>query len=592
MPAASLLFYATLTLCLLLGVLLIWQAWRRPDRRRRVARAVAGIVASVALWFSVFPPHRSVEMVSEQTGILITPGTPADTLRYWQKRLGRVPVLRYTPNQFSPDSNAVTHPGLIGPRYPHLRQLYVLGQGIPATDAASVDARLQLVARPQWPAAGFRSANWRPSLALGEELRVEGRFAASVGKSVKLYLRAAGVTQDSVALTTGNGAFRLRGIPRAVGPQLLRLEAYRDGRLLAAEPVPVTVEPTRTLQVLILGGGPSFELNLLKNRLATRGHGVAQRLSISRNLRQTDFLNINTRPLATLTPAALARFDVLIADDTAWGTLTAAETRAVTQAAAQGLGLVALPGPSALPRTLPQRAAFQILPRSAQQVAQTTPVRWEGGSAMARLPATLKGLELETLVRATGGATVAAAYRGGYGTMVVATPSDTYRWLLAGQNTAYDSYWARLLTAAARPVEPASEWQAHLWSRPHQPMRLNHFGAGAGVQIREPDARVTSVGLRQLPLRSFQAEATFWPRQPGWHAVGNPTEGFVPFYVFDTAAWIGPEISLRAQALGSRPPYTTGNAPETAQMQTLIPSGWFFALFLLAAGFMWLEEKL
>jgi hypothetical protein len=85
--------------------------------------------------------------------------------------------------------------------------------------------------------------------------------------------------------------------------------------------------------------------------------------------------------------------------------------------------------------------------------------------------------------------------------------------------------------------------------------------------------------------------AQYWPRATGWHQVQGPGRTAYNFFVFDSAAWRGPELVERQQALAQRTVASKlGSATGSAQQPWA--AGWFFGLFLLAAGFLWLEEKL
>jgi hypothetical protein len=64
------------------------------------------------------------------------------------------------------------------------------------------------------------------------------------------------------------------------------------------------------------------------------------------------------------------------------------------------------------------------------------------------------------------------------------------------------------------------------------------------------------------------------------------------FFVFDSAAWRGPELAERRQALAQRLVAAAPSHRPADSERQLWPAMWFFGLFVLAAGFLWLEEKL
>jgi len=62
--------------------------------------------------------------------------------------------------------------------------------------------------------------------------------------------------------------------------------------------------------------------------------------------------------------------------------------------------------------------------------------------------------------------------------------------------------------------------------------------------------------------------------------------------VYPATAWPGPTLTERQQAAAQRT--TASAASQTAQISVTEPwpTGWFLGMFLLATGYLWLEEKL
>lgn len=85
--------------------------------------------------------------------------------------------------------------------------------------------------------------------------------------------------------------------------------------------------------------------------------------------------------------------------------------------------------------------------------------------------------------------------------------------------------------------------------------------------------------------------ATYWPSVAGWHQVRVAGQEAQWLYVFREQDWLGPETQRWEQA--ALPWVTSSGKPLPAlAQQEPWPAGWFVALFVLAAGFLWLEEKL
>lgn len=594
--ADSLASYLLVGLCALLALGLAWQAWRGYTGPRRVGRLLAGLLAAAALWFSVYPPQHRVVTPRAPAAILLTDGYSPDSVRVLRRRLGPVPLLRYRPLTLTRgDTLAINSLPSLPIRFPGLQRLHVFGYGLPAADAAALPAHVLLTAHQRTPSAGFTAAEWNQQLPLGEPLRLEGRWQGTGTAPVWVRLRAAGRTVDSARLPAAGGSFALRYQPRYVGRQLLRLEARQARALLVAEPVPVQVRPVRRLRVLLLAGSPSFELNLLKNHLASQGHQVALRLRLSPGLLQTDAQNQPPPDLARLTPATLRRFDAVVADADGLRALPTSEAQSLAAAAAEGLGVLLI-GATELPRTLPGHAAFSLQPRSAPQAELPQPIRWAANQATAVLPTVLRATpNVRPLVTGPQAAVVAASYRVGWGSVGVATPASTYQWLLSGATARYASYWHGLLGAVGRPLEPAARWTAPRWPRPDEPQLLL-------LATPRPPARLqatvsgsgdtTLLPLRQDPAQAELWQATYWPQRAGWHRVVAPRLDTSYFYVFGPKDWLGPLRAQRLRAAGRRiAPPLSATAASATHTEFWLPAGWFVTLFVAAVGGLWLDEK-
>ncbi len=598
----QLIYYLLLIGCLLLALGLSVAAWRRPDTRRRGARLLAGLLAVAGLWLMAYPPQRTVAEPQAEA-ILLTDDYQPDTLRALLRRFGaRTRVWRYalgsspqTPN----DTPTITSLTTLREKMPALRRLHLLGRGLPAAALPALGA-VRLVKHAPAPFTGFRAAHWSRTLELGQPLLLEGYFAAGARQPnpVWVRLRVAGAARDSVRLPTGQGTFRLRYVPKAAGRMVATLSAGPSRRLLATEPVPVEVVAARPLRVLLLAVTPSFELKFLKNHLAARQHTVAWRAGISRDLTQTEFSNQSPTDLSRLTSTLLARYDVVVTEASVLSALTTAEAQTLrTAQRSEGLGLIVLAESGALPAALPGRAHVRLV---AQSNALNRPQRlnWPDAPQATALVAStlaLSGAARPLVTVAESGSVVVAGQRLGLGNVVVSSVPETYPWLLQNAAATYESYWSRLLSAAARPTATVAHWTlTDPWPRPQLPLTLrltSAFPTQQPVVLEASSTPLAWLPLYQDPQLPEWSTATYWPTAAGWHQIQLPGRATQWFYVFTTSDWQGPELQRRTQ---SAIPWLTSAAtplPKQPRIESW-PIGWFFALFVLAAGFLWLEEKL
>ena len=265
------------------------------------------------------------------------------------------------------------------------------------------------------------------------------------------------------------------------------------------------------------------------------------------------------------------------------------------------LGLITLAEAAALPRNAPARPDFTVRPRPAPPAALSA-LTWPDapGEARAPLPAQLQpNPALRPLVTGPGQMLAAASRRVGLGFAVVSVVPETFRWALQGHAPVYASFWNRLLTAAVPPAPAAANWRVGTrWPRPAQPLTLHLAAAFPKAQptvAALAGGPPTRLALRQDTRLPEWSTARFWPGATGWHQVHGPGRTVHHFYVYPAAAWPGPEREERQQAVAQ----LSANVQATPASEAIPdftsepwPAGWFFGLFLLAAGYLWLEEKL
>ncbi|MBJ6109997.1 hypothetical protein JAO73_13320 [Hymenobacter sp. BT523] len=590
-------YYVLLGFCVLLGLGLLAQAWR--GHRRRLLRALAGLVAAGALWLTAFPPTRQMPAARGQA-ILLTANYSPDTLRQLLRRLGAgTPVWRYGNVAASAKSRPLNSLLTLVEQQPKLQGLHIIGRGLAAAELPML-GNTPIVLHQEAATVGFSTALWESKLPLGDVLRVEGTALLPQAEAPAwACLLAAGAVRDSVRVPAGGGPFRLRYQPKTGGLSLYELQLRRGGRQLAAEPVPVEVTTPPLPAVLLLTATPSFEFKYLKNYLAEAHYPVALRTTVSRGLVQTDFVNQPATDLARLTPALLARYAIVVADAATLAALTPAETGALQGAISAGrLGLLVVAEAGPLPRSVPSRNDFAVVARAAAQ-ATAQPLTWPDAppGARAPLPAQLRpAAGLQPLASGPGQAVAAASRRVGLGFVAVSLVPETFPWGLQGRLDLYRSYWNRLLTAARPPAPTEAAWQVGTrWPRPQQPLLLH---LTAAFPESQPTVRALSVGptvrlaLRQDTRLPEWSTAQFWPQAPGWHQLTGPGRVTHSFYVYPAGAWAGPEREERQLAITQRALAVPDAAVASETVAQPWPAGWFFGLFLLAAGYLWLEEKL
>ncbi|WP_246000967.1 hypothetical protein [Pontibacter diazotrophicus] len=585
-------------------LLLLWLAWRRPNRQRLVWRLLASVVAGISLMLLVFPPTTQ-QAISPSTAILLTEGYSADTLQQLLQRSDAEPQV-YAYGTMADDATPVGSLHRLRQEQPGLRQVHLLGYGLKKEELQplkDVQVQLHLSTTP----AGTAAIHWPESVKLGEAVEVASQYKKEGEASTWLYLMAAGQVRDSVEMAADTTAtFRLRYTPKQAGQFVYHVVEKSGNAADTLGQVPVLVRPVQEVGVLLLASSPLFEFRFLKNHLAELQHRVAFRTTISKGMSQSEWLNMPRHNLSRLTPKLLQQFDVVITEPQALQNLSAGERATLERAVREeGLGILTIASAPANSRSTSFFTAFQTR-RLSQQDTRSTRASWADNTTATATaaPYTLVNTTaVAGLVAEQNDQFLAGAKRAGWGKVAMSLVPQTFPWQLEGKEEVYASYWANLLSAVAKQEVQERFWQltSPQVPRPNQPLTLtftDYTAAGADV----PSAVVTDVAdsssvdlpLARHPLQPTQFSGTFWPRRSGWHQVQTLDAAPYHFFVQDSTDWTFTAIQERQQeTLAFVAQQNTASAAETAVAYKEEPVSliWFVLLFVLSSGFLWLEEK-
>lgn len=586
-------------------LLLLWLAWRRPNRRRLAWRLLASTLAGISLVLLLFPPSYQ-RALDPGAAILLTEGYQADSLEALLKKLEPQPQV-YTYQTTARRAEPITDLYTFRQEHPQVQTVHVLGHGLEEAQLQALDD-IHLIPHLAAPPAGIGSLTWPETVTLGETVTVAGQYNQSTAEATRLYLQAAGKAQDSVEIKeSGSHAFQLRFTPKQEGRQVYTLAVRTAGRMDTIGSVPVQVQSPRKLGVLLVSSFPIFEFKFLKNHLGQLQHKVALRSTVSKGLYQSEWLNMPQTDLGRITPKLLQQFDVVITEPQALQELSSTERNTLQRAVTEdGLGILTIAGEQPANRSTAFFTNFQSR-RLSQQDSRTARASWTDGTtaAIPALPYTLVSSEAVTgLIEEQGKNLLAAGRSAGWGTVAMSVVPQTFSWQLEGKESTYASYWAHLLSSVAKREPKDKFWQlkSPQFPQPLQPVMLSltdyTLRASAALPVATvraiADTTRTGIALQQHMHQPEVYEGTFWPRRTGWHVVESL--GMAPFYflVQDSSAWPQQAILAKREATLQFASQQQGieMAQATAYAAEQVPVIWFFLLFVLSSGFLWLEEKL
>jgi hypothetical protein len=560
----------------LLSALLLWWEYRRSNTARRWLRCIAVIIALGSLAALAYPAKKSTSRSS--IGIMLTSGYDKDSLAAIKQQYPAATV--YTPENYfvSGDTSISTW--------------HILGYGLEDSQLSSLNSD-QIFFHPTSIATGITYSSWQQQLNEDDILTIQGNCANKENSALQMVLEGYGTQQDSISIPARTTAgFVLNSAIKHRGQAVFRLKLKQGNKLLENNAVPFTTAPSKKIRLLVLSSAPDFEYRFLQNWLGKAGYPSAIRTSTSRDRFEQVFINRPSLSLRNISASLLDSFDVILGDIAAIDALSENERTAIRQQVAdKGLGLLLRADTISASRFYTQGVALQSINANAQQTISLKLTNTN--TALSNLPAPTpiivkKNTQLNDWITDAANNSLVAASLFGMGKIAISTLDNTYQWILSGQEAVYSNYWSFLLRSAAKQETSSSllNSKAGIYTK-HQPIP---------VDLVYADTLLPTVAVNNtihLPLQQqnlpFLWRGTFWPLKEGWQevtAAGNTQY----LYVYSQHDWPMMKASKR------RAETTTWakQVPSTALSSVtgfVWEKWWFLALFLLAAGFLWVERK-
>lgn len=629
----------SLSICAACFLLMIWLWWKDHRGLRALASFVA--LGSLATWGIPLYGHWPAETKpSETTGILLTEGYDADSLRIFQTAQGsqRLPVY---------DVDAYIRKGLAAPH-----NLTVWGYGLSKAAWASLPP-LHIVFHPSSLPTGISAISWPRETGAGSLLSVSGHFHRAAGDHRLFHLFLVGTGKTVLDSTTwtgggegavaphqregGEGDFILKTIPRESGRVMYSLVLVA-GDTLENNPVPFIVREPRPYNVLILASQPDFENKFLRQWLEDNGHHVAMRTGISKGKWASAFSNQAVVPLQSLPSSVLDSDQVLITDPVALSSLPEAAFSQIMKRVHRGEAGLIIRTDSLIPSTWV--SSIRVIP-SIDTFPLPVALLPEGDGSTVPLSTLLirpiahlayQGDARPLLIDAHQQVWAGSALMGS-GKVVLTTLSSAYRWMLSSDSSDYAAYWSLLLAEAAPDngndnSEPSGTWSAQP-SLPlvRNPVSLSLLSGGTSTAERatlsgEPPLSLAGddvplsfaqVGGTLIPIRRdtrlpFLWQGAYWPLQTGWQASLTPEGLSWWWYAYSSDNWktlrrfqaetdtkqyaaSAEETRVAGQAEGAGTPVNAHEAGGVAATSDGPLPYLYFLLLMASLGFLWAAKK-
>lgn len=514
----------------------------RPAAWRTCALVALTLASTVLLYRGLLPPPVAVE---RGTLAVLTAG--ADGLA-----VPAAEVIVALPESGPAPPGAERMPDLATAlrRHPDARALVVVGHGLEARDRDAVDGRALAFVPAETP-AGLVGLDAPEPIGAGARFDVSGRVAGVDAARVSLLDPAGRVI--STAEADDAGRVRLGATARDAGATVFDVVVHdADAREIERVQVPVIVDATAPVRVLLIAGSPNPEMRALRRWAEDAGLTLRWRTTFGGGA------GVGDAP--AFDAASLAGQDLVLLDTRAWDGLGAGARASLLTAVRGGLGLLihAPQAPSAALRGWLRGAGLTIETGRA--------VDWEpdvGPDDVARLRAWMgpgsDDAPFDPLLAGEAAPTLAYLPLSGGAPASDDGPSGMMRWQAVGQGrigvvTLADSWQLPLAGRADLHAGLWSGWAETLARAGDvQPPRFKgEFRVGTRSMIcgLEADARVHAPdGTTSAPVPDPAADgcAGIWPTVAGWHRIESAS-GSWPVLVRAEDAAVGLHIAALQRA--------------------------------------------
>ena len=561
-------------------IFLLWKEWGRK-LTLRTPRVVAAFIMMLMLAAIFLRPHHNV--TKSQRILLLTNGYNVGQVDSLVKAHADVQIINTPGTEHYQDSRPLKS-------YYELRELegnieFIAGEGLPRHALALLEKK-NFTFLPGKQPTGIVDLTSPKQMIRNRQSRISGTFRNASGEH-SIFLLGPGGKEDSVTITNnGTTPFTLSFTPRQAGKLLYTL-SVKDSQGNSQEGnLPIIVNNFSPLRVPVVLSYPTFESTFLKNFIISRGNKLVLRSQLSRNNYGYEYVNHEPLKFSTLTKNTLDEFDLLIADQATLQKLSNLESSILKQSIRHGLGLLAIY--DGAPKEKAENNFFPF--RTISVKADTTTV--SEGPKKYTLPAlpfrVVNETPLQTVLRNESG--ILSGYTlSGKGKIGFQLTQQTYRLMLAGDTIAYGDLWSPLLERIARPhdqsvaVEFANPFPYYV----DEPLDIKLISSEDSPALLTDSV---SIPIREDVWVDDVWHATLWPSTPGWHTLqidGRPIE----YYVAKAGEWRS--MAIENQMKDNDLVWDKGHSDiKKATDQRRIPPVWFYAVFLIAAGFLWLAPKL
>lgn len=562
------------TLCI--WFVFIWKERTKLRKKSFYVNCTISLIALVSLALIALKPSVKNSSTSFKSAI-ITNGYNNMQLDSLKKVYKKLTVYSYKENQ------------ALFPSDKHPESLFILGDGLQTYDLWQLDTINTIYIGGDAP-KGISYFTYNTQNTVGNKALFNGKYVQPI-KGHKLLLEdPAGKVLDSIILSNDDSQeFQLSTNLKVKGAFVYQLvEKDSVDNIIKKDPLPLTIKEKQPLHILIVNASPSFETKYLKNYLAETGHKVLVRSRLTKDRYKYEYFNMENKPTIRFTQEELKTFDVVIIDLLSLtGLSNNAKNAFETSIKEDGLGVFIQPDISLFSS---RRHWYSFNFNS--NTKNTTSLEISPKNTISKYPFVFKNdIAVESVLN--DNSNIISGYkRVGIGRIGTGVLQNTFELQLKGKTEIYKQLWAKIIESIGKKETPIIEWNSNL--------KIAYVNEPFSFELRTTNENpIVSTKNYQIPIKRDIDIKDLWkgvmyPKSTGWNILQNnqDTTNIFKYYTINNSHWQTLKavntITANKRYFGTNKPYVDTNNSTGKPINPL----WFFIIFVLNLGYLWLAPKL
>ena len=568
--------WAIIIIAILIWLIFAWKERAHYGSSKFIIHLGVSFVAISSLVFIALQPQIHVKK-DTQVAVLLTEGYDQVQLDSLKKTNQKLEVYPYNIGEaiFNTDKTPSS--------------VFVLGNGIRSFDHWQLETIPTLYVGGK-ELKGVTQLNYDYYQTKGNRIQFNGTYQNPT-KNNKLLLEGPGSrTLDSIILTDEKSQlFEISTDLNVIGNFTYHLvEKDSLGIVISKDILPLTIVDKTPLKILILNGFPTFESKYLKNYLAETGHQVVVKNQLTTARYKYEYFNMTSKPIIAITQKKLEPFDVLIIDTKSLKALSNRQlTTLKTTVRELGMGILIQPDANYFSRKK-LISSFKFNPEKSKDVVLNA---YPKQNLKKYLYQFRDDFSIQPIH--SSGSNIWSAYeRVGSGRVGSTVFQNTFKLVLNGQTKTYHSFWSEIIEKISKRRTPSVQWRArHNFAYQNQPYEFELRTTVANPVVESSEGY-------SIPLQRDVHVKNLWkgkvyPREIGWKQqhVNHDSTAVFQYYVTDSSQWKSMTNFNTIKTNQIHFNTTSKSNNSLRDSLKLVNPLWFFVIFILCSGYLWLEPK-